>query len=78
MRTDVNACDCTRGRTDTERESALKVDSGNEIACRTGESNLRQRRAGPTLYQLSYIPSPQTQMENVMYRLKTLGTSGTN
>ena len=38
------------------RESALKVDSGGKIPCRTGESNLRQRRAGPTLYQLSYIP----------------------
>ena len=46
------------GCTDTHvRESALKVDSGRKIPCRTGESNLRQRRAGPTLYQLSYIPS---------------------
>ena len=26
--TDVNACDCTQGCTDTVRESALKVDSG--------------------------------------------------
>ena len=40
------------------RESALKADSGRKIPCRTGESNLRQRRAGPTLYQLSYIPAP--------------------
>ena len=31
------------------RESALKVDSGRKIPCRTGESNLRQRRAGPML-----------------------------
>ena len=30
VRTDVNACDCTRGFTDTERESALKVDSGQK------------------------------------------------
>ena len=40
------------------RKSALKVDSGTKIPCRTGEMNLRQRRAGPTLYQLSYIPAP--------------------
>ena len=39
------------------RESALKVDSGRNITCRTGESNLRQRRAGPTFYQVSYAPS---------------------
>ena len=45
-------CDCTRGCADTVRESALKVDSGRKIPC-TGHSNLRQWRAGPTLYQLS-------------------------
>ena len=39
------------------RESALKVGSGKKIPCRTGESNLRQRRAGPTLYQLNCIPA---------------------
>ena len=38
--TDMNACDCTRGCTDTVRESALKVDSGRKIPCRNGESNL--------------------------------------
>ena len=31
------------------RECALKVDSERKIPCRTGESNLRQRRAGPML-----------------------------
>ena len=31
------------------RESALKVDSRRKIPCRTGESNLRQRRDGPML-----------------------------
>ena len=31
VRTDVNACDCIRGCTDTVRESALKVDSGRKI-----------------------------------------------
>ena len=45
MRTDANAGDCTRGCTDTARESTLKVDSGRKISRRTGESNLRRRRA---------------------------------
>ena len=40
------------------RESALKLDSGRKIPCRTGESDLRQQLAGPTLYQLSYTPRP--------------------
>ena len=43
--------------TDTVRQYALKLDSGRKVPCRTGESNLRQRRAGPTLYELSYIPT---------------------
>ena len=47
--------------TDTVEESTLKVDSGRKIPCRTGESNLRRRRAGPTLYQLSYIPTPMSE-----------------
>ena len=55
VRTDVNACDCTWRCTDTERESALKVDSGRQIPCRRGESI--EWRAGPTLYLLSYIPT---------------------
>ena len=45
------------GCTDTVRESALKVDCGRKIPCRTGESNLRLQRAGPMLYRLSYIPT---------------------
>ena len=57
VRTDVHACDCTWGCTDTVRESALKVDSGRKIPCRTEESPLRRRRAGPMLYQPSYIPT---------------------
>ena len=61
VRTDANACDCARGCTDTVRESALKVDSGSKVVCRTGESKLRQRRAGPTLYQLNYIRVPVSQ-----------------
>ena len=46
------------GCTDTVRESTLKVDSGRKIPCRSGDSNLPKRCAGPTLYQLSYIPAP--------------------
>ena len=53
----VNACDCARGCMDTVRESGQKVDSGKKIPCRTGNSNLLQRLAGPMLYQLSYIPT---------------------
>ena len=49
VRTDVTACDCTRGCTDTVRESALKVVSGWKNPGRTGESNLRQQRAGAML-----------------------------
>ena len=60
VRTGVNARDCTRGCTDTLRESALKADSKRKIPCRNGKSNLRQRRAGPMLYQLSYVATPTT------------------
>ena len=52
VHTDVNACDCTQGCTDTVRESALGVDSGRKISCCTGKLNMR---AGPMCYQLSYI-----------------------
>ena len=58
MGTDVNAWEFTRGCTDTERKCALKVDSGREIPFHTEGSNLRQRRADPILYRLSYIPAP--------------------
>ena len=44
--------------TGTLRESALKVDFGRIIQCRTWKSNLRRRRVGPMLYQLSDIPTP--------------------
>ena len=46
------------GYTDTTRESALKVDSGRKIPCRTRESNLCWQCAGPLLYQLSSILTP--------------------
>ena len=40
------------------RESALKTDCGRKIPFRTGESNRRQRRAGPMLYQWATSPPP--------------------
>ena len=69
VRTDVNACDCARECTDTVRESALKVDRGRKIPCRTGESNLRRRRVGPMLYQPSYIPTQGTRHKSVQIRV---------
>ena len=39
---DVDSCDCTQDFTDTVRESALEVDSGRKIPCRTGDSNRLQ------------------------------------
>ena len=42
-----------------ERESALKVVSGRKIPCRTEESNLCQLSASLTLYQLSYVSTPE-------------------
>ena len=56
----VHRCECmwlhTGGCTDTVRWSALEVDSGKKIPCRSGESSLHQRRDSLMLYQLSYIP----------------------
>ena len=59
VRTDINACDCTRGITDTVRGSARKVDSRRKIPFRIGESNLRRPRADSMPYQLSYIHTHQ-------------------
>ena len=58
VRIHITTYDCTRRCRDTVRESSLKVDfRRKKNPCRTGESNLRQRRAGPMLYLRSYIPS---------------------
>ena len=38
------------------RESALKMDSGRKIPCRTRELNLHQRHDGPMLYQWATSP----------------------
>ena len=56
---DVNACDiASRGCTDTDRRSALKVDSWRKIPCCTRQSDQSQQHASPTHYQLNHIPSP--------------------
>ena len=46
VRTDVNACDCTRGCTDTRKRGCSESWLWEKIPCRTGESNLRQGRNG--------------------------------
>ena len=56
MRTDVHACNCTWGCTDTVEKSALKGDFGEKSLAPIGESSLRQQHAGPTLYHPRYIP----------------------
>ena len=73
VHTDVNACDCTWGCTDTVTGSALKVDSGRKITRCTGESKLRLRLAGPMFYQLSsYIPpSPMQFTISIQYNTST-------
>ena len=71
VRTAVNACDCIEGCTDTVRESALKIKSGRKISFRTGESNMPQRRAGPTLFKLSYIPTPTHMRYGQTHRLRS-------
>ena len=53
----VNARDCTRGvYGHRKRVCTESWPWGKKIPCRTEESNLRQLRAGPTTFQLSYIP----------------------
>ena len=56
------------------REFALKVDSGRKIPCRTGESNLPQRRAGPMLYRLSYIPTSTITLLLLPFKMRASGT----
>ena len=58
VRTDVKASDCTQGLYGQPKRVCIDSGSGRKVPLRTGESNLRQQRAGPTLYQLSYTPVP--------------------
>ena len=62
MLTDVSTCDFTQGYTDTVRESALKVGCGRKISCRTGNLNLRQRRAGQTDALSTELHPPPSEM----------------
>ena len=54
--TDTNACDCTRGCTDTVRESALKIDS-EQYPLPHGRIEPALAACRSVLYPLSYIPS---------------------
>ena len=76
VRTGVNACDCARGCADIVRvrESALKVDSGRKIPCRTGEFNQHRRRVRPMLYQLSYISTPTYHSIIITYQLVSINS----
>ena len=60
VRTDIiNARDCTRGLYGhLKRVFTEKITLGENSLAALGNGNLRQRRAGSTLYQLSYIPAP--------------------
>ena len=60
MCTDVNACDCTQGCTDTVRESALKVDSGGEksLAALGNRTCISSMPVWCSTNQLIYIPTP--------------------
>ena len=66
---DVDACNCTRGLyRHRKRESALKVDSGRTVPCRTVDSNPRQYYAwlfSRTLYEQSCRAST-----NFSYRIQ--------
>ena len=57
--TDVSACDCTRGYTDTVRESALKVDSRRKSLAASGN---RTCVDGVSVHQLSNIPNPTSEV----------------
>ena len=56
--TDVNACDCTPGCTDTERESAVKADWGKKNLAAPGTRTFVSGMMIRCFNQLTYIPSP--------------------
>ena len=55
-----NACDGTRGCADTERESALKVDSGQkQIPCRTGKMEAASAACRSDTLRTELHPQPR-------------------
>ena len=54
----------------TSKESLHWKSTGRKTLAAPGKSNLRQRRAGPTLYQLSYIPLP-IHLDTRSYQVET-------
>ena len=56
------------GCTDTDRESALKVDYRRQIPSRNGDSKLSQQRAGLTLYPLGYISTQRLHAHGIWDR----------
>ena len=64
----VNACDCTRGCTDTCKRVCTENWLWEKNPLPHRESNLRQRRrAGPMLYQLSYISTPASSPSRAVF-----------
>ena len=69
-----------RGCTDTTRKSALEVDSGRKISCRTGDSNPRQYCAwlfSQTLYQVS-CPCAYLAWSGDVVKLQLFGVSNSH
>ena len=60
VRTGANACDCTRGCTDTVQESALKDDSGiqKKKLLHRGITSVSAACRSHAAYRLNYIPVP--------------------
>ena len=67
VRTDVNACDCTRGCTDTVRDSALKADwEKNPLPHRGMEPVPAASRSDALQIKLP-PPPPKVIMHNMFY-----------
>ena len=63
----VNACNCTRGCTDTCKRVCTENWLWEKNPLPHRESNLRQRRAGPMLYQLSYISTSASALPHAVF-----------
>ena len=65
------------GCTDTVRASALKVDSGRKIPCRTGDSNPRQYHTWPRRSTDWAIPAPSWLVKCCFTSTETVDLLGT-